>query len=290
MIMSETNSIGDLLREAARHLAGLPHSEPRLEAQLLLMEATGFAREQLFAWPERVLVAEQAAGFAALLQRRLDGEPVAYIRERQAFWSLDLRVTPDTLIPRPETELMVEIALDLLPSDQPLLVADAGTGSGAIAAALAIERPGWTLIAIERSGAAAAVATDNLRRCAVANTRVIRADWLAPIAPATLDAIIGNPPYIRRDDPHLRQGDLPSEPLNALASGTDGLDAIRCIAKQASACLRSTGLLALEHGFDQSEAVRTILVKQGFVAIDTRQDLAGLPRATIGQRPADGLP
>ncbi|MCC7280618.1 MAG: peptide chain release factor N(5)-glutamine methyltransferase, partial [Chromatiaceae bacterium] len=193
--------------------------------------------------------------------------------------------TPDTLIPRPETELLVEIALERLPEDAPLLIADAGTGSGAIALALALERPAWTLIALDLSPGALAVAADNFARHKAANAWVLRSDWLAPLAPASLDALIANPPYIPATDPHLRQGDLPREPLSALASGTDGLDALRQITHQAATCLKPGGLLALEHGFDQAGAVRALLAAAGFKHLETRPDLAGHPRATLGYRP-----
>jgi release factor glutamine methyltransferase len=227
--------------------------------------------------------AEALSRFDALLARRLAGEPIAYIRGRQAFWTLELKVTGDTLIPRPETELLVETALEVLPADAPLLVADAGTGSGAIAAALARERPAWTLIAIERQAGAATVAAENLRRCAPDNTRLLRADWLAPIAAGTLDAIVSNPPYIPETDPHLGQGDLVFEPRVALAAGPDGLTAIRRLADEAAECLRPGGWLLLEHGFDQDNAVRAILAEQGFRRAATRADLAGLPRVTCGR-------
>ena len=277
-------SLDELRRDAARRLAALPHAEPWLEAELLLTEATGCRRETLLAWPERIPAPEQARRFADLLARRLAGTPIAHLRGRQAFWKQELRVTPDTLIPRPETELLVELALESLPATAPLLVADAGTGSGAIALALALERPAWTLLALELSPGAAAVAADNLRRQGATNARVIRADWLAPLAPASLDALIANPPYIPNADPHLSRGDLPQEPLGALAAGPEGLDAFRRLIPQALTCLKPGALLALEHGYDQAPAVRTLLAAAGFTAITTRTDLAGHPRATWGLR------
>lgn len=277
-------SLDDLRRDAARRLAALPHAEPWLEAELLLAEATGCRRETLLAWPERIPAPDQARRFADLLARRLAGAPIAHLRGRQAFWKQELRVTPDTLIPRPETELLVELALESLPATAPLVVADAGTGSGAIALALALERPAWTLLALELSPGAAAVAADNLRRQGAANARVIRADWLAPLAPACLDALIANPPYIPSADPHLSRGDLPREPLGALAAGPEGLDAFRQLIPQAQICLKPGALLALEHGYDQAPAVQTLLAAAGFTAITTRTDLAGHPRATWGLR------
>ncbi|MBP9603002.1 MAG: peptide chain release factor N(5)-glutamine methyltransferase [Chromatiaceae bacterium] len=280
-------TIGGLVREATERLKALPQAEPRLEAELLLMATTGATRAGLIAWPERTLDPEQVDCYQALEVRRLSGEPIAHIRGRQAFWSQELRITPDTLIPRPETELLVEIALELLLADAPLLIVDAGTGSGAIALALALERPAWTLIAMDLSPGAVAVAADNLARHEAANAWVVRADWLAPLAPASLDALIANPPYIPATDPHLRQGDLPREPLSALASGADGLDGLRRITRQAAQCLKPGGLLALEHGFDQDAAVRVLLAAVGFERLETRPDLAGHPRATLGYRPGN---
>ncbi|MBP6260959.1 MAG: peptide chain release factor N(5)-glutamine methyltransferase [Chromatiaceae bacterium] len=280
-------TIGGLVREATERLKALPQAEPRLEAELLLMATTGATRAGLIAWPERTLDPEQVDCYQALVVRRLSGEPIAHIRGRQAFWSQELRITPDTLIPRPETELLVEIALELLLADAPLLIVDAGTGSGAIALALALERPAWTLIAMDLSPGAVAVAADNLARHEAANAWVVRADWLAPLAPASLDALIANPPYIPATDPHLRQGDLPREPLSALASGADGLDGLRRITRQAAQCLKPGGLLALEHGFDQDAAVRVLLAAVGFERLETRPDLAGHPRATLGYRPGN---
>ena len=276
--------LGELLAGARERLAALPHAEPRLEAELLLAEATGCRRETLLAWPERVPAPEQARRFAALLARRLAGEPIAHLRGRQAFWKQELRVTPDTLIPRPETELLVELALELLPATVPLIVADAGTGSGAIALALALERPAWTLLALDLSPGATAVAADNLRRAGATNAWVIRADWVAPLAPASLDALIANPPYIPSTDPHLTRGDLPHEPRTALAAGPEGLDAFRRLIPQARTRLKPGGLLALEHGFDQAPAVRDLLTAAGFTGVATRSDLAGQPRSTWGFR------
>lgn len=278
-------SIRGTLRETANLLATLPHASPRLEAELLLCEATGFDRTRLVAWPETEIGKTDLARFQILVKRRLAGEPIAYICGRKAFWTLELRVTPDTLIPRPETELLVELALERLPADAPLQVLDAGSGSGAIAAALACERPAWTLIATERSIAATHVARENLHRCTPDNTRVVNCDWLRPIAERSLHALISNPPYIPEADPHLNQGDLPCEPRSALAAGHDGLDAIRVLCAQAVAPLRPGGLIALEHGFDQGVAVRAILARLGFVSTATHRDLAGHERATTGLRP-----
>ncbi|MBV5275638.1 MAG: peptide chain release factor N(5)-glutamine methyltransferase [Lamprocystis purpurea] len=276
---------GQALRTAAAALDRLPQASPRLEAELLLTEATGWPRARLVAWPEAPLTPTAAAHFAALLTRRLAGEPIAYIRGRQAFWTLDLRVTPDTLIPRPETELLVEIALELPTPDRPRLIADLGTGSGAIAAAVAVERPAWRIVAGDRSAAALAIAQSNFRTLGLAHCVPLRGDWLAPIARGALDLILANPPYIAAADPHLVQGDLPFEPLTALAAGPDGLDAIRDITADAMRCLRPGGLLAIEHGFAQAEAVRALFNDQGLINPETRRDLAGQDRVTLGWAP-----
>ena len=271
------------LTAAAAALARLPHASPRLEAELLLTEATRWPRSRLIAWPDAVLDPAAQARFDALLARRLAGEPIAYIRGRQAFWTLDLRVTPDTLIPRPETELLVEIALELPDPDRPRRIADLGTGSGAIAAAVAAERPHWQVFATDRSAAALAVARGNFRDLGLTNVRALQADWLAAIAPHSLDLILANPPYIDADDPHLAAGDLPQEPLTALTPGPDGLAAIRRISAEARRCLRPGGFVALEHGCDQGSQVRALLAGQGLRDPETRQDLAGLDRMTIGR-------
>jgi release factor glutamine methyltransferase len=277
--------VGQALRNAAVALARLPQASPRLEAELLLTEATGWPRTRLVAWPETPLTPATAARFAALLARRLAGEPIAYIRGHQEFWTLDLRVTPDTLIPRAETELLVEIALELPAPDRPRLIADLGTGSGAIAAAVAIERLAWRIIASDRSAAALAIAQSNFRALGLANCVPLRADWLAPIAAGALDLILANPPYVAATDPHLVQGDLPFEPLTALAAGPDGLDAIREITADAMRCLRPGGLLAIEHGFAQGESVRALFNGRGLLNPKTRRDLAGQDRVTLGWAP-----
>jgi release factor glutamine methyltransferase len=275
-------SIGDVLRAATRLLAVVTRASRRLEAELLLCEATGLERTRLLAWPNTQIGEKDLQHFWTLVQRRLAGEPIAYIRGHQPFWTLDLRVTPDTLIPRPETELLVALTLDRLPADAALRVLDAGCGSGAIAAVLASERPAWTLIATDRSMPAARVARQNLCRYALNNAEVVNCNWLAPFAERSLHAIVGNPPYVPDADPHLDQGDLPWEPRSALAAGPDGLDAIRALSAQGAARLRHAGFIALEHGFDQGPAVGAILVGQGFQGIRTHRDLSGWERVTTG--------
>lgn len=260
-----------------------PHAaeQHRREAELLLSEATGWQRTQLLAWPERRVDAQAQARFEALLARRVSGEPIAYIRGWQAFWDLALRVSPATLIPRPETELLVETALDLLPADRPLRVADLGTGSGAIAASLASARPAWRMIATDRSAAALAVAAWNIAHLGLRQVCLVRADWLHAFADQSLDVLVSNPPYVRADDPHLGRGDVRFEPREALTPEGDGLEAYRSIARDARRCLRPGGMLLLEHGYDQGAAVRQILNAVGLGSPRTLRDLAGHERVTL---------
>ncbi|PQJ97240.1 peptide chain release factor N(5)-glutamine methyltransferase [Chromatium okenii] len=283
--MHSTVNIINILRTATTALATLPDSSPQLEAELLLTEATGWARTTLRAWPERELDSVAVTQFEQLLARRLRGEPIAYIRGRQAFWTLDLQVSPATLIPRPETEQLVEIALELLAPAAALQIADLGTGSGAIAAALASERCHWTLFAVDRAPTALAVATANFRALKLHNVTALRGDWLRGFASASLDGVISNPPYITAGDPHLIRGDLRFEPPTALAAGIDGLTAIRAILGEVNRCVRHGGLIAIEHGFEQGAAVRQLFAAHELQRIETQRDLNGLERITLGYRP-----
>ncbi len=275
--------VAAVLQGATTTLATIPDGAPRLEAELLLTEATGWPRTRLVAWPDHPVAPAAHARFDALLARRLAGEPIAYIRGRQEFWSLELHVTPATLIPRPETELLVETALEALLADAPLRIADLGTGSGAIAAALATERPAWQLFATDRSPAALEVARKNLVRLGLRNVALLRAHWSDAFAPGSLDAIVSNPPYVAAGDPHLARGDLRYEPRVALTPGGDGLDAYRAIAADARRCLRPGGWLILEHGYDQGSVLRRILADAGLLAPSTRSDLAGHDRVTLAR-------
>jgi release factor glutamine methyltransferase len=276
-------TVREALEAATRAVAGLPDGSPRLEAELLLSEATGWPRTRLIAWPERTLDPAVRAVFERLVARRGSGEPLAYIRGRQAFWDLELRVTPDTLIPRPETELLVEIALAHSDAGSFRRVADLGTGSGAIAAALARERPHWLVIAVERSSAALAVARANFTELGLPNCCPLQGSWLAPLRARSLDLILANPPYVAEADPHLTRGDPRFEPRGALAAGSDGLDAIRAIAGRAGLCLQPWGLLAVEHGFDQGPAVRRLLAERGLRDLQTHRDLVGQERVTVAR-------
>lgn len=269
-----TDSVRAALAAAARRL------DSRHEAELLLMHALGVDRAWLFMHADAVLDASVAARLEALVGRREAGEPVAYMLGRQGFWTLDLDVTPATLIPRPETELLVELALERLPMGQRLRVADLGTGSGAIALAIASERPLVQVLATDASADALAVARHNAERLGIDNVRFAQGDWCEPLGAETFDLIVSNPPYIEADDPHLDQGDLRFEPAAALASGADGLDAIRRIAAEAPAHLRAGAWLLLEHGWLQGPSVSELLARAGYTHVFTAQDLEGRDRVS----------
>jgi release factor glutamine methyltransferase len=278
-------TIAEALREAVARLSAGDSESARLDAEVLLCEVAGTTRAGLFAWPERTLELRQHARFLELVERRAHGEPIAYILGRREFWGLELAVTPATLIPRPDTELLVECTLEALPAHRPLVCADLGTGSGAIAAALAHERPAWTLIAVEHDADAASVANGNALQLGLRNMFVVRTDWMDAIAPGSLDAIVSNPPYVRDDDPHLQRGDLRFEPPSALSAGKSGLHAIRTIAAQATDRLRPGGWIAIEHGWDQGDPVRRLLRQARFEHVTTHRDLAGHERVTSAEAP-----
>ncbi len=277
-------TVGAALAQARDRLDASP--SPGLDAELLLAHALGRRRSFLHAWPEAELGADIQTRFEELLTRRVAGEPVAYLLGRREFWSLELEVTPDVLIPRPETEGLVEIALAELATcgiNEPSAL-DFGTGSGCLALALAHELPTAHVTAIDSSPDALAVARRNAQRLALSNVEWIEGWWLTPLGERRFDVIVSNPPYVRSDDPHLDSGDVRFEPRGALDGGADGLDAIRMLAHEAGAHLAPHGLLALEHGADQAGAVTDILAAAGWNGIETRSDLAGLPRFALARR------
>ncbi len=277
-------SIQAALRTAAARLAPLPQASPRLEAELLLAEALGQTRDRLYAWGDLDLDPDQLARFNAWIDARLAGQPIAYLLGRRAFWTLDLAVTPAVLIPRPETELLVELALGCGAPDTALQAADLGTGSGAMAAALASERPGWMVHAVEVSAPALAVARANLDRLGLERVQTYLGSWFDALPKGTgLDLVVANPPYLADTDPHLAQGDLPWEPNGALAAGPSGLEALGQIISQAPDWLVAGGWLWLEHGWEQGAAVRNLLTGRGFAEVQTHRDLAGLERASGGR-------
>lgn len=254
------------------------------DAELLLLHALGRRdRSWLFAHAGDVLPAETAERFESLLSQRERGEPVAYLLGRRGFWTLDLEVTPATLIPRPETELLVEQAVMRIPADRTSRIADLGTGSGAIALAIATERFLVHVVATDASGAALDVARANARTHEIRNVEFRQGDWWAPLAGERFDLVASNPPYIADADPHLGQGDLRFEPRGALASGADGLDAMRLIVAGAPGHLHPGGWLLLEHGWEQGDAVRDLLRAAGFADMATVRDLEERDRVTLGR-------
>ncbi|MBM4180502.1 MAG: peptide chain release factor N(5)-glutamine methyltransferase [Betaproteobacteria bacterium] len=262
---------------------GLDRREARLEAQILIARALGVERAWLIAHDRDTLSPAQTEAIAALLARRAGGEPVAYILGEREFYGRVFRVTPDVLIPRPETELLVEAALDRLPPDRPARVLDLGTGSGCIAISLALERPLAEVTALDASAQALAVARENARRLGADRITWILSDWYADLSVKNFDMIVGNPPYIAAADPHMQREDPRFEPPHALAAGADGLAAMRAIVAAAATYLLPGGWLLLEHGFDQARAVADLMARHDLEEIHTLTDLAGLDRVSLGR-------
>jgi len=277
-----------LLIEARQQLAqtlGLPADEARVDAQTLLRHALGVTHAWLIAHAEQALTSEEQARFQHLLRRRLQGEPVAYILGRREFYGLEFTVAPGVLIPRPDTETLVETVLRLMQQNpsMPRKILDLGTGSGAIAIAIAINDTLARVIAVDKSEDALNVARANAERLGAANTQFMQSDWFSALAGERFNIIASNPPYIAVGDPHLSQGDLRFEPTDALASGAQGLDDIRRIIALAPAHLERDGWLLLEHGYDQAERVATLMREAGFTQIGHAIDLAGIRRVTLGK-------
>lgn len=271
------SEVRDAIADAAQTLGD------RLEAELLLLHVLDKPRSWVIAHADDQLDAAQLAAFAVLVRRRREGEPVAYITGHRGFWTLNLEVTPATLIPRAETELLVELALARMEADA--RVVDLGTGSGAIALAIARECPTARVVATDASAEALAVAQRNAAKHGIRNVRFEQGDWLAPLAGELFDLIVSNPPYIEAGDAHLGQGDLRFEPASALASGVDGLDDIRRIVAQARKHLAPGGALLMEHGWKQGPAVRAILEDAGYRDVFTEQDLEQRDRVSGGTWP-----
>ena len=269
------------LATAAQRLAG---PSARVDAEILLARVLGKPRSWLYAHPEAVLDERQSRDFQALLARRERGEPVAQIIGSREFWSLELLITEDTLIPRPETELLVELALLRMCGKPGCRLLDLGTGSGAVALALASERLDAEVTAIDKDSRTLAVAKKNAARLGLERVRFLAGNWFSPIKGEQFEVIASNPPYIADADPHLLQGDLRFEPRAALASGPDGLDAIRAIAAGGPRHLSSDGWLLLEHGFEQGPAVRALLREAGLQDVTSHCDLEHRERVSSGRK------
>ena len=259
-------------------------STPALDAEVLLSYILSVPRDYLFSHPEQRLNLEEELCLKKIIARRAKGEPIAYIVGYKEFWSLDFSVTPNTLIPRPETELLVEIALSLFPFERTCRIVDLGTGSGAVGLAIAKERPMWQIYATESSREALQVAVENARRLNIANGHFLMGDWCEALFELKFDIILSNPPYIKSDDSCLFQGDVRFEPKQALVGGGDGLQDICKIAEQANYHLNSGGYLLFEHGENQANEVRKILLRNGYVDIVTVQDLLRKDRVTYSRK------
>jgi release factor glutamine methyltransferase len=290
----QSNTFSQLIQSSQTKLGiqlNLTASESKFEAQLLLLHALNKDRAWLIAHENTAVQNNVNEAFQTLLNRRLNGEPIAYILGYREFYGLHLKVTPDTLIPRPDTETLVEAALAKTSlrtlhsqdSHQQISILDLGTGTGAIALAIGKSCPQANIIAIDVNQATLNVATENAKSLNISNVQFILSDWLSALSDEKFDLIVSNPPYIEAEDTHLQQGDLRFEPLSALASGCDGLDDIRQIIDRAPQYLNTDGWLMLEHGYNQAEPVATLLKQAGFNKISHVLDLGGIKRVTIGQ-------
>lgn len=279
--------ISQLINNATKQLNTVSDSA-RLDSELLLCHTLKKDRSFLRAWPEYELSEQQHEVFQRLVEQRLQGQPLAHITGERGFWSLNLHVTPDTLIPRPDTERLVELALDIIPDNAHWNILDLGTGTGAIALSLAKEHPGCDVIATDQSGAALSIAKENALKNQVSNIRFIQSHWFSDLSnefedeTTKFEMIVTNPPYIKENDPHLQQGDVRFEPLSALASGADGLDDIRTIIKSSKDYLAKNGVLLIEHGYDQANAVCELLRAANFTQVADFKDDNGNPRVAIG--------
>ena len=274
-------TIAEALQYSRAILAG--SDSPEIDGQVLLCHVLSCATSYLHTWSDKELTAKQQDQFEQLIKQRQQGRPVAHLTGQRGFWSLDLKVSEDTLIPRPDTELLVNLALTKIEAN--MIVADLGTGSGAIALSLAVENPLIPILAMDYSLPALMVAKQNAQDHLLTNVSFWQGHWLDSIADSCLNMVVSNPPYIEDNDPHLKQGDVRFEPRTALASGVDGLDDIRQIVKQSQRCLKPKGWLMIEHGYQQAEQVITLFQKAGFTSISVQQDYGANDRVVIGQLP-----
>ncbi|MBI5753220.1 MAG: peptide chain release factor N(5)-glutamine methyltransferase [Hydrogenophilales bacterium] len=281
--------MGITLRAARSRLVHALDLEPSvagLEAQALLSHVLNRPRAYLLAHPEAVLTDADQVQFDTLLARRERGEPIAYLTGQREFYGLEFLVTPDVLIPRPETELLVDLALEQIPHDTPMRILDLGTGSGAVAITLAKLRPQAQVTAVDASPQALSIARQNAERLATANVSFIESNWFSVLDESNrFELIVANPPYVAENDPHLAQGDVRFEPFTALTAGAEGLDAIRHIAQESPRFLQVGGHLLFEHGYDQEAFSRDLLHSVGYVDIACYPDLGGQPRVTGGKKP-----
>ncbi len=283
-IRPKGQSLGKVLEQATAKLRHASPS-PRLDAEVLLMRVCGLDRAELVRRSDRALSDEQARHLEALVTRRRAGEPVAYLTGTREFWSMELDVSPATLIPRPETELLIELALECIPSDARWTIFDVGTGCGAIALALAKERPQCRIIASDRCANALQIADRNAKKHGLSQVEFRVGDWLAPLAGEHAHIIVSNPPYVREGDPYLRDPALRFEPAHALLGGCDGLGGIRHLVQHARQHLHVDGWLLLEHGHEQADAVTDLMRRCGYRHISTHRDYAQRDRASRARWP-----
>lgn len=276
------HSIKSVLREAAGTLA-LVSDSALLDAEVLLCLALNKPRSHLRAWPDRQLPPEQLGIFTALLEQRRQGTPIAYITGNREFWSRDFQVTPDVLIPRPDTERLIELSLKLIPANCPVKIIDLGTGSGIIAITLAAERPHAQVSAVDFSLAALRIAQLNADKHRINNIKFYQSNWFADVPDTPFDLIVSNPPYIAENDSHLQQGDVRFEPQTALSAAEQGLADIRVIAGAARNYLKPCGHLLIEHGYNQQQPVQALFKELHYDCVQTYADLSGQPRVTYGQ-------
>ncbi len=275
-------TIEELLLAARSKLTPV-HDTARLDSEVLLAHALNRSRAWLYTWPEHRPAPAEAEQFRQLVEQRQNGAPVAYLTGQCEFWSLTLEVNPATLIPRPETELLVEQALSRIPPGATLRIADLGTGTGAIALSIATERPQCRIVATDRCPSALATAQRNAGRVGITNISFRTGDWYQPLAGEQFDIILSNPPYVASGDPHLQQGDLRFEPPTALTAGSDGLEAIRLLIGKGRNYLKTNGWLLVEHGCEQGSAVTDLFRQSGYSSVRCYPDLAKQDRITAGQ-------
>ena len=281
--MQSAYTVESALKAAIVQLQEGENTSPSIDAAVLLCHTLDKPRSYLLTWPEKHLTLEQEHHFQELLQRRLTGEPVAYIVGEREFWSLPLKVSPSTLIPRPDTERLVEVALDKTYGKTGEIL-DLGTGTGAIALALASEMPNRSVMGIDLRPEAQQLATENAARLGINNASFLHGSWFEPLSENhRFSLIVSNPPYIEKDDPHLSQGDVRFEPITALVAEEKGLADIKHIADNARHFLEADGWLAFEHGYDQGDAVREIMQALGYLDVITEKDYGGNDRVTLGR-------
>jgi len=275
------NSIQALLEQASTQLAAISPTA-RLDAEILLSHCLDKNRSYLRAWPEKSLTTEQLSQFLTLIDQRQQGTPIAYLTGSREFWSRNFKVSQDVLIPRPDTELLIELSLSILPDNKSCKIIDLGTGSGVLAITIAAERPLATVIATDISPKALQIAQSNAEQLNAGNIRLQQSNWFDSVADCDFDLVISNPPYITANDPHLQQGDVRFEPRSALISAENGLKDIRLLAEQARRHLKNSGYLMIEHGYNQQTEIQAIFKTLNYRHVATHQDLSGNPRVTSG--------